>query len=297
MLFISALSSDNVRLFKANLDPLIAFAALLMKLKSWENPLASFCVLALLLNMAMRDLLVYFPAIVVFCNILLVVPFHVDPLALQKWLRIGPFADSEVENTETSVETIVNASPNLEKPQEEHPPLQHASTQSQLSPRVHARLLHSASVSEAGADSPSLTSRPNYVNSPRSRMGSALHTSAPEKPKKEEEQLSLLARLKKYRDVAYNTKDYLQSVQHSLYQLNMKMLRVDGLYKWNNPLTTWKFLILLTLAFLWLVFVPFKYLFILLTLDFFSDKFQSQGSFMDRLLQEVKLPAKPPELD
>ncbi len=76
----------------------------------------------------------------------------------------------------------------------------------------------------------------------------------------------------------------------------MKLLKIEGLYKWRSYNATKKWLFMLTIALFVLIFIPFRYIFPLIVLDFFTAKFQN-GSGFDRLLDAVGVPEKLPELD
>jgi len=86
-------------------------------------------------------------------------------------------------------------------------------------------------------------------------------------------------------------------VQNGLNEVNLKTLKIEGLYKWRNPAATTKFTAFLVVGFLIMVYIPFRFIFPLIILDFFTDKWQKDGSQMDKLLMEAGLPDKMPEID
>lgn len=82
----------------------------------------------------------------------------------------------------------------------------------------------------------------------------------------------------------------LGSVQNTLQNVNHMILRFYGLHSWRSAEATQKYLTILCAVFLCLVFIPFRWMFALGTIYFFTYKWQSEGSAITDLLNRVPIP-------
>ena len=263
--------SYNVKLFSRQLQAVIFFFGLVSKVRNWDNPLVTTSIVAILLNMCYRNYLVYLPAIGVLCNIIVLVIFYFDPDFIQNYLDEEKRKDAELEALEDS---STNSAP------------------------VIISTITNSSTNNGGMTP--IPSSPDPACATPHPIASAVTVVKPKNDphhKTKEQPTGLLAKLKEYRDVAVKTKDHLETVQHGLHDINMKTLRVEGLYKWRKFETTAKFLGLMVVVFVMFVFVPFRFLFPFILLDWVTNKWQKEGSALDRLLAEVPLPDKMPEID
>ena len=269
--------SYNVKLFSQQLQAVIFFLSLVSKVRNWDNPLVTASIVAVLLNMCYRNYLVYLPAIVILVNIAILVTFYFHPHMVENYLAEQKKKEAEQELLEDST---TNSAPVI---------VSTISTSSSATPHAGA-----APHVHANGDV-----SPTPCSAAAQPIASAVTVVKPKADahKKKEEPSGLLAKLKEYRDVAVKTKDHLESVQHGLHDVNMKMLRVEGLYKWAKFDTTLKFFCLMVAVFFLLVLIPFRFLFPFILFDWVTDKWQKEGSAMDRILAEVPLPEKMPELD
>lgn len=226
----------NVKLFRAQIEPFLAFYRLLKQLRNWENPYITFMTIALLLNMAYRDNLCYLPAIFILCHIILLLVFKYSPDSVSKWLGTDMYGREEEEWEEVDPSTMAGTVPLgntiIVNPSPITPP---------------------SDVSASGAALP--------IASPHNPASSVVSGVSRWRRKIKEEESGLLAKLKNYRNVAMKTKDHLESLQHSIHDANVKLMKYEGLYKWRSPVITNKFLMILCGVFLALVFVPFRFIF------------------------------------
>jgi len=102
-----------------------------------------------------------------------------------------------------------------------------------------------------------------------------------------------MQRIMEYKDAAFKTKDSLQSFQNSLLVASVWLRRVEGLYKWWSPRPSQTLLAASVLAAVLLAFVPFRLIFPFIVLDFFTTRFQREGSFFTRLLEQVAVHEHP----
>lgn len=63
-----------------------------------------------------------------------------------------------------------------------------------------------------------------------------------------------------------------------------------------TPDVSQNYLVILICATLVLLFVPFRFIFPFIVLDFFTKKFQRKGNFFTRLLESIELPPEPSAL-
>ena len=256
--------SYHVKLFSRQLQPVIALWTFVNSVRNWDSPLLTSAVVAFLLNMCYRDFLVYLPALIILANITAVVVFHFNPEALTEYLdRLDKEKEAEAAVEE---ESSTGSAPVI-----------------------------ISTVGASAAATPGVS--PNVPVATAVTVVRRRGDHAAGKDGAKHEPTGLLAKLKEYRDVAVKTKDHLETVQHGLAQVNLKMMRVEGLYKWNSPRTTGKFVAILVVLFFVLIVVPFRFIFPIILIDWVTDKWQKEGSQLDRLLQEVPLPETMPDLD
>ena len=255
--------SYNVKLFVRQIQPVIAFIAMLKRIRNWDDPPVTIAVVAFLLNMCWQDLLGYLPAIVVLLNVSLLLVFRHNPDALQDYLaeKDADEDDADEDSTTGSAPVIIST----------------------LSAPAAAAAAGGSAV--CGAD-----------GLPVATAVTVVHKKQTKEPSREQH-TGLLAKLREYRDVAVRTKDHLETVQHGLADVNVKSLRVEGLFKWRNEEATRTLLLLLSAAFFVLVLVPFRFIFPFVLIDWVTDKWQKDGSLLQRLLDKVPLPEHMPELD
>lgn len=283
----------QLKLFRHSIEPLIAFVALVRRVRDWENPLVTLSTIMILLNMAYRDLLMYLPAIIVLINIGIVAALKYWPnflsVALGAAYGNGPGEEDGQHQPSPSAAhaaSLVDDGEGLSP--ESRQIIQDGGKHTSPDPTRTASSSTSPSKSTASTSSSSSSSSTAVVAQPASASSSASSS--------KKEDAGLLARLKNYRDVAVRTRDYLHSVQNSLGEKNVTFMKIEGLYKWRSPDVTQKYFLMLCAAFLVLTFIPFRFIFPILVLDFFTSKWQGAGS-IERLLDEVALPAHMPELD
>jgi hypothetical protein len=113
---------------------------------------------------------------------------------------------------------------------------------------------------------------------------------------KKSKPVGLIEKFHHYREVAENTRSHLEAAQNSIHRFNVKLFKLEGLYKWTTPAASLRWLIMLVIALLVFLYIPFRYVFPFIVLDFFTAKFQN-GSGFQRLLDSVALPEKMPQLD
>ena len=256
--------SYNVKLFARQVQPLIALMTLVQQVRNWDNPLLTFGIVAFLLNMAYRDFLVYLPAIAILANIAAILIFRLNPDVITQYLDA------------------------LEKVKEEEELVEEESTTGSA-PVIISTVAGNAAASPGVCATVPLATAVTVVRKK--------DTGKDKEHAQQHAPVGLLAKLKEYRDVAVKTKDHLETVQHGLAAVNLKTLRVEGLFKWNSQKTTGKFLGILCALFVVMVVVPFRFIFPIILIDWVTDKWQKEGSQLDRLLQEVPLPEELPEMD
>ena len=255
--------SYNVKLFARQMQPLVALWTFVNQVRNWDNPLLTASIVAFLLNMCYRNYLVYLPSIVILACIAAIVVFRLNPDIITQYLDA------------------------LEKVKEEEELVEEESTTGSA-PVIISTVAGNAAPTPGTAAAVPLATAVTVVRKKESREKEGTHPNAAS---------GLLAKLKEYRDVAVKTKDHLETVQHGLGEVNLKTLRVEGLFKWSSQKTTTKFLTILCALFLVLTLVPFRFIFPVILIDWVTDKWQKEGSQLDRLLQEVPLPDKMPDLE
>ena len=211
--------SYNVKLFSRQLQALIFVFGVVSKVRNWENPLVTVSFVAFLLNMCYRNYLVYLPAMVILLNIIILIVFKFDPDFIQNYLDEEKKREAEQEALEDST---TNSAPVIISTITSTASTPNPASAPCASPNPAA----AAAAAAAGAACQPIASAVTVV-----RPKADAH-------KKKEEPTGLLAKLKEYRDVAVKTKDHLETVQHGLHDINMKTLRVEGLYKWYVPILT-----------------------------------------------------------
>lgn len=236
--------SYNVKLFSRQLQPVIALYTIVKSLRNWDRPEFTVAVIMFLLNMCYRDFLSYIPAIIVLCNIVILIIYGWFPEEFNAWLEGKDAAEMTGVAGDEAAPVIIS-----------------------------------------------------QVSDGEMNVASAITVVDRNKPKPEpSEPQGLLAKIRMYRDLAFKTKDSLQTVQNELGEINLKTMRVEGLYKWRTPQATWKFFGLLCVLFALLSFIPFRFILPFILADFFTDKWQKDGSMIDRLLMEAGLPDEMPDL-
>jgi len=110
---------------------------------------------------------------------------------------------------------------------------------------------------------------------------------------RKEKELTLLQKLRNYRSVFDKTKDGLANAQNTIGEINQRMMKVDGLYKWRVTKPSLQFFGYCLAGFVVLVIVPFRFIFPFVVIDIFTAKFQRQGGTLERLLDQVPLPIDP----
>jgi len=279
----------NVKLFRHQLEPVMQFFALVRRIRDWENPLLTLCTVLLLLNMAYRDLLSYLPALLVLAQIVVIATLRYYPNAVNYALGVAD------RNNTGSASAGKKDGDEAEHP---HPAASGAVIEDITDENGEERDAHAAGSSSgrAAGSTPSKTVPVALAVSGSSAPKPAASAGDSESSSSSSSSGGLLSKLKNFRDVAVRTKEYLHSVQNQIGEYNVKMMKIEGLYKWRSPDVTQKFFLMLCGAFIVLAWVPFRFIFPVLVLDFFTTKWQSSSSFQ-RLVEEVALPQHMPDVD
>jgi hypothetical protein len=96
----------------------------------------------------------------------------------------------------------------------------------------------------------------------------------------------------------FNVKLGLGKIQKKLEETNSVLARFGGLYKWWTLEASTQYMLLMFGVAAMFLFVPFRFIFTMYVLNFFTDKWQAQnpaGSYFHRLIARVQVPehAKP----
>jgi len=97
----------------------------------------------------------------------------------------------------------------------------------------------------------------------------------------------VMVKIREYRQVAFEARDSLEGFQNGVLKVNITLMKIRGLYQWENPAATLQLLGALILGFIVYATFPFRFLFPFMVLDFFSKKWQTRLPFSRRLLKAV----------
>jgi hypothetical protein len=242
------------KLFAYELEPLMRGIACMKYLRDWENPIVTLLTVICLMQMCIRDCLGYLPAVVMLINIgvIGVLKYYPDALAIalgseeEDAARLkAAHAAAGNMNAGMNEEGIVGATP-----------MSPASTT-----ELREYLDDPAALSDA--DRPHAVKSIVVASSPArpAKIATAVPVAQPIAAGGAVKEAGFFDKLVHYRDVATKTRNYLHSIQNGIGRQNIKMMKIEGLYKWRSPQVTQRYLGIMCGAFVVLALIPFRFIF------------------------------------